>query len=312
MLSEESEQLAAVGTVLLQNISALMFEIGLLGVYTLAFIISMHTILQKENNGRAHKALIVLLLAGFVMVVLYTCANIAANFFLVNSGLVVSLTGGLMAQEMAADLKVSVMIITQEWSGDFMVLIADMAIVWRAWALWSENRLIKWTLLIILLTDIGVNIADVIADIRIDISTNGKCNRTVTLDWLGALLNLIVNIVATLLIAHRAWTHHQSTRGISRNKKTQVEAILQLMVDSGAIFGVVQVIFIIFNALDIQAASLSPVYDARVLLEGFYVFSAALNPVALVILIQTENTYEHSFCLEDVPSLEIISVPNVN
>ena len=52
---------------------------------------------------------------------------------------------------------------------------------------------------------LGVNIADVVADIREDISANGKCNRTVTLDWLGALLNLIVNIVATLLIAHWAW-----------------------------------------------------------------------------------------------------------
>ena len=35
------------------------------------------------------------------------------------------------------------------------ILIADMAIVWRAWALWTENRLIKWSLLIILLADIG-------------------------------------------------------------------------------------------------------------------------------------------------------------
>ena len=36
-------------------------------------------------------------------------------------------------------------------------------------------------------------------------------------------------------------THHQLTRVILCNKTTQVEAILQLMVESGAIFGVVQV-----------------------------------------------------------------------
>ncbi|KAE9400045.1 hypothetical protein BT96DRAFT_975543 [Gymnopus androsaceus JB14] len=115
--------------------------------------------------------------------------------------------------------------------------MADMAIVWRAWALWAENKLITWTLLIILLADIGVNIADVIVNCKAELNFN---NNAVTSDWISTVLNLAVNIVATLLIAHRAWTHHQSTHGILRNKKAQVEAILLLMIESGAVFGVVQ------------------------------------------------------------------------
>ncbi|KAE9388306.1 hypothetical protein BT96DRAFT_438104 [Gymnopus androsaceus JB14] len=47
----------------------------------------------------------------------------------------------------------------QEYSANFILLITDTAIVWRAWALWAENRLINWTLLIILLADIGISIA---------------------------------------------------------------------------------------------------------------------------------------------------------
>ncbi|KAE9389596.1 hypothetical protein BT96DRAFT_1069344 [Gymnopus androsaceus JB14] len=149
-----------------------------------------------------------------------------------------------------------------------------------------------------------INIADAIV---------GKVslNNSLTFDWVAVALNLIVNIVATLLIAHRAWTHHQSTCAILGSKKTRVEAILLLMVETGALFGTVQASSIILKILDIHTANLSPVEDAHFFLNALYIYSAALNPVALVILIQTGNTYEHSFHMENDPSLEINSVPNV-
>ncbi|KAE9387098.1 hypothetical protein BT96DRAFT_981527 [Gymnopus androsaceus JB14] len=270
----------------------------------------MHIILQKENNGWAHKALIALLLGGFAMIALYTCANIAFNLILVKFGLVVPLPGGLMAQEMVADLKANVIDILQDWSGNFALLIADMATVWRAWALWAENRLIRWTLFIMLLADIGVSIANAIVDTKTDISSN--ITNAVTLDWVSGVLNLTVNIVATLLIAHRAWTHRRIIHAILRNKKTQVEVILLVMVESGAIFGVVQLSNIIIQAFDIHTVPFSPLDNARFFLNVLTIYSSALSPVALVILIQTRNTYEQSFHLEDVPTMEINSTPNIN
>ncbi|KAE9407830.1 hypothetical protein BT96DRAFT_932891 [Gymnopus androsaceus JB14] len=94
---------------------------------------------------------------------------------------------------------------------------------------------------------------------------------------------------------------HQSTHTILLNKKTQVQAILLLMVESGAILGVVQLSFIIIiQVLDLHAAPGSPTANVNAFLGVLHIFSAALNPVALVILIQTGSTYEHSFHLEDV------------
>ncbi|KAE9392327.1 hypothetical protein BT96DRAFT_1057605 [Gymnopus androsaceus JB14] len=246
--------------------------------------------------------------------------DIAAGLFLVKFGLVESLPGGLIVQEMAASLKSIVAGILQIWLQNSIFLIADTAIVWRAWALWAENRLINWTLLIMLLADIGglfclidrlgISIADAIVDTESSINLN--LGNSLPLDWISAALNLTVNIVATLLIAHRTWTHHQSTQAILRNKKTQVEAILLLMVESGVIFGMVQATAIIFSALDIHAANFAPIAYAKYFISGLYTYSAALNPVALVILIQTGNTYEHSVHLEDISSLKINSVPNAS
>ncbi|KAE9383117.1 hypothetical protein BT96DRAFT_1040257 [Gymnopus androsaceus JB14] len=242
------------------------------------------------------------------MTALNNCADIAGCLLSIKSGLVVLLPEGIMAQEMAANLEIAVTNILEGWSGN--VLIADMAIVWRAWALWTENRLIKWTLLITLLVDIGISIADAIVDTKEYLKFN--VDNIVALDWVNTVLNLAVNIVATLLIAHRAWTHHQLTHAILRNKKTQVEVILLFMVESGAIFGVVQVSNIIIQAFDIHAAPVSSLENANNFLSLLFVYSSALNPVALVILFRTGNTYEQSFHLEDIPTLEINSVPNDN
>jgi len=316
MTPGESEQIALAGAVVLENISNLIFITGLFGAYILAFMIGMHIILlhrrQKENHGWALKAIITLLLVGFVMTALSTCADIASDLLMVKFGFVVPLTGGLNAQEIAADLKSGAMDILQNWSDYCIILMADTAIIWRAWVLWAGNRTIKWTLLIILLADIAVDIANAVADTKVINMTNGNSdNNAVVLDFVNPVLNLTVNIVATFLIAYRAWIYHQSIP-LLRNNKTYVEAILLLMVESGAIYGVVQVTSIIFKALNIHAAGFSPIQRAEPFFSTLYVYSAALNPVALVILIQTENTYEHSFHLEDVSSLEINSVPNVS
>ncbi|KAE9404084.1 hypothetical protein BT96DRAFT_935860 [Gymnopus androsaceus JB14] len=152
MTPEESEQIAFVGIALFQDITTLIFINGLFGL---------------------------------VIVVIYTCANDAFTLFLVKFGLVVSTSGGLIAQEMAANLKATVTEILEDWSGNFIFLIADTAIVWRAWALWTDFRLVKWTLLIILLLDIGISIADATFDTRNIFSGN-----PLDLDWETSSINL--------------------------------------------------------------------------------------------------------------------------
>ncbi|KAE9401751.1 hypothetical protein BT96DRAFT_974613 [Gymnopus androsaceus JB14] len=265
MTPEESQGILFAGTGLFDNILSLIFLI--------------HILLRKKSNGRTQKALIAFLLVGFGMATLYGCQNIVFNLLLVKFGLVLSLPGGIIAQEMVANSKSLVTDIVE-------LLMADMAILWRAQAIWVENRLIKWTLLIILLSDIGVNIADAIVDTKLLI--NSVVN-TITLDWLSIVLNLMVNVVATLLIAYRAWTHHQLIHSILRSKKTQVEAILILFVESGAVFGVIQICNVIIQAMDTHAMEFSLIDRIRVVFAVFFIFSAAINPVALVILVQTSD-----------------------
>lgn len=56
---------------------------------------------------------------------------------------------------------------------------------------------------------LGVNIADLSADIKDVFELSSKVD-VVTLDWIASIINLAVNVIATLLIVYRAWYSSRS------------------------------------------------------------------------------------------------------
>jgi len=299
MTPEESQQLVYAGSVFFWNNCSSLLLCGLTGAYLLAFAISMHILLQRRNTGKAPKAMIMILLMGCSLIMLYTYASSIDRLVLVKFGLVVSLPGGLAAQVMAANSQqaATVSFVLQDIAAVLMVLICDATIVWRAWVVCGESRITKFVLMIMMLTDIGVGIADLSADIK---QALNLAVEDVVLDWIASVMNLAVNVTATLPIVYRAWTHHRSIRAISRSsRKTQVEAILLLFIESGALFAAIQVLYTVTGVLSVNSAPFTPVNKLTFFVAVLYNIGAVLYPVAMVILVNTKNTYEHSFHMED-------------
>ncbi|KAE9390830.1 hypothetical protein BT96DRAFT_980111 [Gymnopus androsaceus JB14] len=235
------------------------------------------------------------LLSGtFVLVTVAFIGNLTENFVLVKYSLRVSLPGGIFAQAEAADSQPLFQIWEQiiNWSGNIEQFIADLIIAWRAWALWPNNKTVQWTLISLVLADIGVTIADSVVDTRKELS---GANQSVTLDWVISVLSLLVNVVGTSLIAYRAWMYHRSINVVSiRRKKTRMEAILLILVESGGIFGILQVLTVIFEKLDVHAEAFSPLDLGTRFIINLYSYFAGLNPLVIFILVQTQNTYDQS------------------
>ncbi|KAE9401753.1 hypothetical protein BT96DRAFT_1017979 [Gymnopus androsaceus JB14] len=286
MTPEEVEQIAFTGLVNSANISVLIFSCALYGVYLLAFSIGVHLMLHKKGLQRTNIILMTLLGMTFVMTSLHLCESIVTWM--------AAALPTVLVQGLSVNLENLILVagILSDWSGDVIILVADTFIVWRAWAIWAENRSIKLILGVVLLLDIGVSIADAIVDTK-GLVNGVQAENSVTLDWLSIVLNFTVNVVGTLLIAYRAWIHHKSLWAVSHNKKTPVETVLLLFIESGAIFGVVQLFGIIFQILDVHAVTLGPIDIGRAMIACLYLYIGALTPVALVILVQTGSTYEH-------------------
>ncbi|KAF9065041.1 hypothetical protein BDP27DRAFT_1450460 [Rhodocollybia butyracea] len=236
------------------------------------------------------------LLGTFVLVLMLFVSNVASLPLLVKYDLVVSLPGGIMEQRIVADSQShhTVYIKLSDGLINIILFIADTVMLWRAWAVWMNNKKVKWTLLMLMLADMGVSLADCIADFR----TPSQVNRVITLDWVYFLLSLFVNMIATCLIAVRTWRHRKSMRSFSvGRRRTKAGGVLLLLVESGAIFALVQLSALIINGLDSARAPPTSIRLVTFLICQLYVFAAAFNPVAILILVHIQNTFEQSFQL---------------
>ncbi|KAF9016468.1 hypothetical protein BDP27DRAFT_1378753 [Rhodocollybia butyracea] len=166
MTPEEVAAVSSTGLGLFEDVaSKIVFLSILLGIYSMAYCVSLYIYFKTKILE------------------------------LLKYGLIVTLPGGVLEQRVATESQLTVYNKIHAWLTNFIPLIADTVIVWRAWAVWMDNTKVKWTLLLLILAD----------------------------------------------IAFRAWLHHKSMSSISiRRKQTQGERILLLLIESGAIYMLVQ------------------------------------------------------------------------
>ncbi|KAF9073668.1 hypothetical protein BDP27DRAFT_1417133 [Rhodocollybia butyracea] len=311
MTPEEVEELSSAGLGFFINVASSIFLFTLLGIYSLAYCISLYIYFKTEGSiGNAKKAMICVLLVNFILMLIYLVISVSETLEFVKYGSVVTLPGGIVEQIVAVKAKSQATVYKNvcAWSSNVtQLVIADTVIVWRAWAVWIDNTKVKWTLFLLMLADIAAWLADGIAiDIEGFLAVSDQLIQTISLDWVVILLSLSVNMIATCSIAFRAWFHHKSMNSISiRRKKTKGEQILLLLVESGAIYMLVQLFAVIISALNVNAPLASAIYFVRTLGAQLYLFAAILNPVAIFILLQTQNTYDQSFHLEEIPTLSL-------
>ncbi|KAF9065750.1 hypothetical protein BDP27DRAFT_1450050 [Rhodocollybia butyracea] len=299
MTPEEVEEVTHIGQVLWGNTAQTILQSVLYGIYCSGVALSICLYSSNKCASRAKNASTFFLVGTFVLMILYIVSQSAAILTLIKYGLVVSLPGGIMSQAAAADLQPLLRLsqLITIWSRSIVSLIADAVIAWRASGVWVGNKAAKWTLVVLMLADIAVSLVDDIADSRLELSPNSNVsNSIVALDGIVFAVALSVNMVATCLIGFRAWTYHNSMRAISiRRKKSRVEGIFLLLVESGTAYALFQIINIIIRELDVKAADLSPIIYAGESVEQLNIYAAALNPVVIFILVQTQDMDEHSF-----------------
>ncbi|KAF9038258.1 hypothetical protein BDP27DRAFT_788622 [Rhodocollybia butyracea] len=251
MTPEEVAEVKSAGSLFFIDVVSDIFLSTLFGIYCLAYCISLYIYFNtKGNAGNAKKAMICVLLGNFVLMLILFVSFVAVTPELVKYGLVVILPGGIMEQIVAANSQSQVTILTNlySWLSNVIPFIADIVIVWRAWALWTNNTKVKWTLLLLTFADIAVSLADSV--VHSTVFQRRSNESAISLDWVAVILSLSVNLIATCSIAFQAWLHYKSMNSISsRRRQTRGERILLLLLESGAVYMAVQLLAIITVAL---------------------------------------------------------------
>ncbi|EIM92383.1 uncharacterized protein STEHIDRAFT_164673 [Stereum hirsutum FP-91666 SS1] len=136
-------------------------------------------------------------------------------------------------------------------------IFSDAVVVWRCWLLWGR----RWRILIVPFVLFLGTIATTAVALTFDLEALAfytsypdqarKLYRVSVSDMVLWGLTLATNMWATSLVAYKAWRYRRSVRAFlgTGNRKTQVERLMALLVESGALYCFIWVMFLMFSNL---------------------------------------------------------------
>ncbi|KAF9046994.1 hypothetical protein BDP27DRAFT_1346282 [Rhodocollybia butyracea] len=279
MTQEERELISSLGTTCYLNITNLLIFGFFYGVAMLGILIAIW--LLKIKNWREPKA--IQLLCCMIIVFISTGRMVV---FSLNTLMQIKLG---IVEEISDVLAPDIVI-----AGDIdifcttmIVMVGDFVICWRAWVLLPQDKFWRFGLVIIMVGNIGVNIANIVLGTLVNTSTKESL-----LDWISIAFSLLSNTVATGLVAWKAWAHYCIMREALIWRKSHVRKTLLLLVESGALFLAIQLFAltgaILFTAEGTSASLTIPAIEQ--ISSTLCIVFAALYPIAIIVLIHSNNS----------------------
>ncbi|KAJ4474820.1 hypothetical protein J3R30DRAFT_613941 [Lentinula aciculospora] len=126
--------------------------------------------------------------------------------------------------------------------------LSDLIIVWRAWSIFQERTI---TFQIVLISCIFLSFGAVVTDTVLVVEASSNLKEPFELNYAVVrlvlpLTLLFTNIVATSLIASRAWMFHQAVKQADQSRRVKnVTQILRLLVESGCLYCLLWIVVVI-------------------------------------------------------------------
>ncbi|KAJ3845690.1 hypothetical protein EV368DRAFT_70505, partial [Lentinula lateritia] len=146
---------------------------------------------------------------------------------------------GLRAQAEVANAKALPWGHMSIWAANLNLLVGDATVIWRAWAIYTGNRIVQW----LLVTLMALNGAILIVSSACDVADLSESLQTtvLALSVTSIWTSLLTNLVATSLIGVKLIVHHKTVKPLYNGKqRSHVERLLLLLVESGTVLGVFQ------------------------------------------------------------------------
>ncbi|KAL1717384.1 S-adenosyl-L-methionine-dependent methyltransferase [Schizophyllum commune] len=126
----------------------------------------------------------------------------------------------------------------------FNYFVSDAIVVWRAWVLWPNSRIAKGALCLCLAGSLVGVIVECVWTVE-DLVEGEPAIRTLMM----TVPLLATNIVATVLVGIQVWIYRRDIKGSFGpvTKTTRVEKVLLLLVESGLVYCLIWVIYLVIN-----------------------------------------------------------------
>ncbi|KAJ3966976.1 hypothetical protein EV361DRAFT_1010824 [Lentinula raphanica] len=291
---QESMVLVGIGQVIYWNVASLIVTCIAYGFNLLAASIAVSLFLKNGTRGLARKILLSLTL----IIMLSTTWDVInrAGLYLTQIDYILMrpLSGGVLAQAVAANKATLPYEYVDGWPVTINLLVGDGIVSWRAWAIYPHKIIVRASLVLLMLGNIAfcapaVNVADVIME---DVNPSGQ-THSLALDTASIWVSLGVNAFATSIVALKMLRHRRSISIISRKgRRTVVEKLLLFLVESGSAFCLFQLLFAIFETLNLYQTTTtdSSIQVTTLILYSIFNGFAVLYPLAVIIMVSLNNS----------------------
>ncbi|ETW81877.1 hypothetical protein HETIRDRAFT_417928 [Heterobasidion irregulare TC 32-1] len=145
-------------------------------------------------------------------------------------------------------------------------VLSDTVVAWRAWVLWQHNTRISIIPFVPLLGSLGTPRGGLFNRLAVYKVKGFKSQATDSL-FAAWVLSLATNVAATILIACKAWRHRRMIKSYLAHgglRRTQMEKIFALLIESGALYCVLWVLLITTRFSVVSAPECELIQDASV------------------------------------------------
>lgn len=270
MTPEEYRMRMSLGEAAVQAIYLSFF-----GILLLFFGTSVMTVIRRGFSSKLIVVTFGLTVINFILFTLVVGAQLAISVELSLSSSVTIVNDSLLE---ALEL-------VSFWGVNFIKIINVFLIIWRAWAMYQERRLVVVLPFILWLLTVAFFLVDLIyasTSWRIQNYQDGSYEDGIF--PLALIFSLSANLLATLLIAFQLWIRRSSVAKTFASSKpwTRVGLVLFLFVECGLEFALLQLIYIVVNFNQYEINNRALVFCIEVVILAF----SALFPTVMLLIVQ--------------------------
>ncbi|KAJ6596367.1 hypothetical protein DFH09DRAFT_1134738 [Mycena vulgaris] len=249
------------------------------GLYTTLVCIAVYNLMSHKAGLPARKGL---LAATFLM---FMCGNLQVIEQLVFNVLQLHALGANPPNNARKLLNIR---LSENVFGRANYLMSDAIVVWRAWVLYHDNLKVRLVLSLCLLGSLVGATTDMTFG-TLWLFGNLKFTPTGPRVLILVLPLLVTNMVATSLMGFKVWQYRRqikSALNLPKNKKTKIERILVILVESGTIYCLIWIPFL-YSILTKQGTDTT----AYKVIANIIPQLSAIYPVIIVLLVSLERTH---------------------
>jgi len=164
-------------------------------------------------------------------------------------------------------------------------ILSDVVCAWRAMVLWKYDRRVVTILSICLLG----TFAACIYDFHLEFTQGVQPRHFADCALILTVPILVTNVLSTSLIAWKAWDYHQTVGAHFKKGRSfgRVEKVLVLLVESGFIYLIVWMFYLLSSFSILPGAG-------SYMVNTVMVFISSMYPVSINVLAVTTQSYESS------------------